>query len=278
LDGDQQASHASTSLPTSAAPAVSVVIPCWNDAGPVQTLLSSLRGVPAELAEFVVADASREAEAREVERIAVAHGAAFVRCARPNRGGQMNAGAAVARGRVLLFHHADATLTLAHLRSLADAMRDGRYVGGAFYRSFDPNHRWRQHLVPLVRVWNLRLGTLWGDQSVFARADHFRRLGGFKPYPLMEDVDFSDRLRRSGRVTLLDPPILASARRHQKLGALRTSVENVAVMIAYRAGVAPAVLHGWYYRIKQRRARVLELESTGMADAVAAAAVPAQER
>jgi hypothetical protein len=76
----------------------------------------------------------------------------------------------------------------------------------------------------------------------------FRALGGFAPIPLMEDMEFSQRLRRAGRVAVLDPPVESSARRHASGGAWRTSLQNGLFIVLYKCGLSPRYLHRWYYR------------------------------
>jgi hypothetical protein len=110
-------------------------------------------------------------------------------------------------------------------------------------------HRRRQWLVPLVRRINASsTSTLWGDQSIFVRRDHFLQMGGYAPIPMMEDMEFSKRLRRSGRVLVIDPPLLSSARRHQAYGSLRASLEIFCVIWLYKLGVSPCRIHRHYYR------------------------------
>lgn len=226
------------------APTISLIIPCWNDAAPLHRLLPPLANLPD--LEILLADASTTPGPADFARQL---GAKVISCPQPHRGRQLNAGAAAATGDVLLFQHADVELTAVHLDSLRRSMADHpRAVGGAFHRFFDPSHTWRRRfLTPLVRWRNQHGGTLWGDQSVFVRRDHFNKLGGFAGIPLMEDVEFSKRLRRSGRVLLLDPPVLASARRHRRKGALRVSLLNLAFIALYKLGVSPHTLHRWYY-------------------------------
>ena len=90
-------------------------------------------------------------------------------------------------------------------------------------------------------------GPLFGDQSLFVKADVFRQLGGFADIPLMEDIDFSRRLRRLGRITLLDPPLWSSPRRFRRLGNARTLLINTSLIALFYPGVSPQRLHRWYY-------------------------------
>jgi rSAM/selenodomain-associated transferase 2 len=226
-------------------PTVSVVIPIWNDAAQLRGVLAALAPIQGIL-EIVVGDASTGPECRE---IAQAAGATVVTSPEPSRGKQMNAAAAVARGDVLLFQHADTEISQSHIDSLRRTMADPTIVGGAYFRRFNPHHRLRRWMEPLIRGVNRsRHATLWGDQSMFVRRQHFAKMGGFAPIPMMEDMEFTKRLRKSGRVELIDPPMWSSARRHKAYGSLRASLEIFIVVQLFRLGVSPERIHRHYYR------------------------------
>ncbi len=235
---------------SSAAPWLSVVIPCWKDAEVLAGVLEAFDVLPdSARREIIVADASGTSECGE---LAAARGARVVTCERPNRGAQLNSGAAAARGELLLFHHADTEFTAAHFSSLGAAFADPAILGGAFHRKFDERHPRLRWLERVHRTLGDRFGaTIYGDQSFFVRREHFVRLGGFKDYPLMEDMEFSKRLRRAGGVRLLDPPIATSARRALQRGAWRTSIQNGTFIVLFKLGVSPVTLHRWYYSLRK---------------------------
>jgi rSAM/selenodomain-associated transferase 2 len=222
---------------------ISVVIPSWRDAENLEALLPSLTEQP-RIAETIVVDASGDGKA---ERIAMASGVKSVACATPNRGEQMNIGAAVSTGDILLFQHSDTQLEAAHLEAIAEALADPEIVGGAFFRKYDDRHPRLRWLESITRFLARRGGTLYGDQSIFVRREVFERLGGFARIPLMEDVEFSRRLRAAGKIAVLDPPVASSARRHLRRGAWRTTIENGLFIVLYNLGVSPFRLHRWYY-------------------------------
>lgn len=89
---------------------------------------------------------------------------------------------------------------------------------------------------------------MFGDQSIFVRASVFERLGGFADIPLMEDIEFSRKLRRLPGTVLLDPPLCSSPRRFRRLGNWRTTLLNGAFIGLFYLGVDPYTLHKWYYR------------------------------
>ncbi len=223
---------------------VSVIVPTWCDADNLALLLPQLSQIDG-VGEVIVVDASGDAASKE---IAQRSGANFVACSGANRGAQMNVGAMLATGDVLLFHHADTELRAEHFAALNSATADPQVIGGAFHRKFDLRHPNLLWLEPIARLRSRRGGTLYGDQSIFVRRETFLQLGGFAKIPLMEDVEFSRRLRAAGKVVVLDPPVQTSARRHARRGAWRTSIQNALFIVLYKLGVSPERLHRWYYR------------------------------
>ena len=223
---------------------LSVVIPAWNDHASLALLLPPLVRLGA-LHEVIVVDASEDPR---TEELVLASGAVYLRAKEPNRGAQLNLGAARATGETLIFHHADSVLTAAHLEAISRALRDPAAIGGAFYRKFDGRHPRLLWLEAVARFLTRHGGTFFGDQSIFVRRKNFAALGGFAPIPLMEDMEFSRRLRRAGKVVVLDPPVESSHRRHVDRGAWRTSSQNGLFILLYKCGVSPLRLHRWYYR------------------------------
>jgi rSAM/selenodomain-associated transferase 2 len=223
--------------------AISFVIPSWRDSENLSSLLPKLAALPGPI-EIIVVEVSMEGRAaRPFESAAVR----FVTVPNPNRGEQMNHGASIATGDVLVFHHADTEFTPEHLHAIEVVMRDPTVAGGAFHRKFDERHPRLMWLEKFAR-WRAGHGaTLYGDQSIFVRRAVFQKLGGFAPIPLMEDVEFSPRLRRAGKVVLLDPPLRSSARHHEREGAWKRTIQNGALLLLYKVGVPPRRLHRWYY-------------------------------
>ncbi len=229
---------------------LTVVIPIWNDPATLREILATIAGLRG-VDEVIVGDASANDDCAQ---ITIADGARLVRCAKPGRGQQMNAAASVATGDVILFQHADTELRQAHVDSLLAAMDDAEVVGGAFHRKFDARHPRLMWLECWNRILAEQGGTLFGDQSLFVRREIFERMGGYRAFPLMEDVDFSKRLRDEGRRVVLDPPIATSARHHTQRGSWRTSLRNATMLLLFALGASPDFLHAWYYRRWKPRA------------------------
>jgi len=157
------------------------------------------------------------------------------------RARQMNAGAALAHGDVLLFLHADTVLPAAAAAALIAAI-----AAGASWGRFDVRISGRSAMFPLIARlmnWRSRLtGIATGDQAIFVRAALFRRLGGFADQPLMEDVELSRRLRRIAHPACLRERVLTSGRRWEARGVWRTIFLMWRLRWCYWRGVSPVEL------------------------------------
>lgn len=166
----------------------------------------------------------------------------------PGRGGQLNRGAETCSGDVLLFLHADTRLPEAARADIEAQIGQGR-VGGGFHARYETGPSYL--LGP--GNWLIRRRTAWtgcplGDQCQFVRRDVFEEMGGFQPWPILEDLDFIHRLRRQGQIALLDGPALTSARRFESQGVVRTTATNWWIWTLYFLGVPPRSLARFYGR------------------------------
>jgi Glycosyl transferase family 2 len=224
-------------------PLVALILPVWRDDALVVDLIHRLK-IDHVAVEWIVAAVQPSQSLRDLERTGRIR---LVVCEKPSRGAQMNAGAKITRAALLCFHHADSELRREHLASLVGAARTQGIIGGAFHRRFDDRRVWMTWWERLLRRISNVAGPLFGDQSLFVKTDVFRQLGGFADIPIMEDIDFSRRLRRLGPITLLDPPLWSSPRRFRRLGNARTLFVNTALIALFYVGVSPQRLHRWYY-------------------------------
>ena len=164
------------------------------------------------------------------------------------RGRQMNAGARAAGGDALLFLHADTRLPEGAAEAIAAALADPSVVGGRFDVQF-ANPRWPFRMIAFMMNRRSRLtGIATGDQGIFVRRSAFDSLGGYPDIPLMEDIDFSARLKRRGRLACLPLRVTTSARKWEREGVLRTIALMSTLRLLYWLGVSPTHLHRWYYR------------------------------
>ena len=228
-------------LPKTIAGRISIIIPTLNEAACITATLEHVRNLPN--VEVIVADGGSHDQTAELARAA---GATVVH-SNQGRGKQLNAGAALASGEVLLFLHADTKLPDDFADHVWQALREGNAAGA--FRLYIGANGWMLRLVELAA--NLRSRWLqlpYGDQAIFVRAFDFFKLNGFRNWPLMEDYDFCCRMRKVGRIKLVPDPVTTSARRWQRLGVLRTTLTNWVSVVAFRLGVSPVTLDDWYWR------------------------------
>ena len=212
---------------------VSVIIPTLNEAATLREAIESARcdGMQSEI--IIVDGGSFDGTIQLGE----AAGCTVLSTSPAQRARQMNAGARAARADVLLFLHADTQLPPGALGAICEKMRDPRLVGGAFVRRYDSRSRLLALTCRLAAVRNRLWGWHLGDQAMFVRASVFRELGGFAEIATFEDLDFSRRLGRSGRIVTLYPPVISSGRRFAERGPLRTTLHDLLLTCGY-------LLHG----------------------------------
>jgi rSAM/selenodomain-associated transferase 2 len=196
---------------------LSVIVPVWNEAVVISAFLQSLQPLRAEGHEVIVADGGSTDGTQDLARL----GCDQLVSAELGRSAQMNAGAAVARGDMLLFLHADTQLPVDAVQQLQAFLRTPN-VWGRFDVCLSGSR-------PLFRVisWFMNkrsrlTGICTGDQAMFVRRDAFEALGGFALQPLMEDIELSRRLLDVSRPFCIASPVTTDSRRWQQQGASAT--------------------------------------------------------
>ena len=216
-------------------PRLSIIMPVLDEAAGLAQTLSALMPLRAQGAELIVVDGgSRDAG------VAIADGNCdqLLHSGR-GRARQMNAGAAVAGGEVLLFLHADTRLPDDALLQI----ERGIAATGRRWGRFDIRLSGAQ---PLLRVveWSMNRRSRWtgiatGDQAMFVTRACFTAVGGFPDLALMEDLALSRRLKRETRPLCLAGPVVSSSRRWEEGGIVRTIVLMWRLRLAWFLGASP---------------------------------------
>ena len=222
---------------------VSIIIPVLNEALVLPCLMEHILPYSRQPGiEVLFVDGG----SRDASRCMVSAAGFRLIDSEPGRARQMNTGAEHSRGRLLLFLHADSRLPPMDLRAIEPCMERGRRVWGRF----DVCIEGCSFCLPLIAfMMNLRsrlTGIATGDQAIFVQREVFERVGGFPDQPLMEDVEFSKRLKRVSRPLCLHPKVITSGRRWDQRGALRTVWLMWRLRLAYWMGVSPARLQELY--------------------------------
>ncbi|MGH7473652.1 MAG: TIGR04283 family arsenosugar biosynthesis glycosyltransferase [Candidatus Methylomirabilales bacterium] len=222
---------------------LSIVIPVLNEAPNLERLLPDLsQNCPG--AEVIVVDGgSTDGSAQAVAQYPLAR-LVVSPCGRAR---QMNAGAREARGETLLFLHADTRLPDGAAEALRAALADPRVVGGRFDIRLDSPRVIFRVIAFFINCRSRLSRIATGDQALFCRQHIFAEMGGYPEIPLMEDVEFSTRLKRRGTITCLRLTVTASARKWEREGVVRTVLLMWMLRLLYFFGVRPARLHRLYY-------------------------------
>ena len=163
---------------------------------------------------------------------------------------QMNAGAQIATGELLLFLHADSYIERASYQKMLAAMKKPEVLGGAFSLLIDSD-RWALQIINQFA--NLRsryLGRAYGDQAFFVKKHVFQEMKGFTEFPICEDLDFYKRLKFLGPVVLLKEEVLTSPRRWINEGIWFTTIRNILIATLFELGFPPRILTKWYQTIR----------------------------
>lgn len=164
------------------------------------------------------------------------------------RGRQLNAGASVARGDILLFLHADTELPDQAFSAIASCI-DNQYAGGAFDLGITSQRFVFRLIEQMVRIRTRLTGIPYGDQAIFVTKECFAEVKGFREIPVMEDVDFMRRIKRAARRFCIIPrKVMTSSRRWEKEGVLFCTLRNWMLISLYLLGVHPDRLTKFYHR------------------------------
>lgn len=224
---------------------ISVIVPVFREAKTINGFLETVQRIfPSPDNEIIVVDGSPEGEtlsAIHLPRIRKFGSG-------KGRARQMNRGAAMAKGRILLFLHADTRLpgnaagVIIRLLSRYPGL-----AGGAFSLGIDEDR------FPLkVIEWSANLRSRltrvpYGDQSIFLRKANFDRMGGFREIPIMEDLELMTRIRKQGgRIHILTQKSVTSSRRWRKEGIAFCTLRNWLIRVLYHLGVSADRLAAFY--------------------------------
>jgi rSAM/selenodomain-associated transferase 2 len=165
------------------------------------------------------------------------------------RGRQMNRGASLAHGDILLFLHTDTELPEDALTVISSTMDKARCVGGSFDLGIKSERFIFRLIEQVVRVRTRVTRIPYGDQAIFIRRDVFENMKGFGEIPLMEDVDLMKRIKKSGcRICIIPQKVKTSPRRWEREGVLYCTLRNRMLISLYHLGVDPEKLVKFYYK------------------------------
>jgi len=222
---------------------VSIIIPVYNEEKTIYSTLDKLsfyKGI-----EIVVVDGGSSDRTQEL----VGKFPVRILNTVKSRAYQLNEGVKQSRGSILLFLHADCFLEEKTLERIKDCLNNG-YIGGCLSQRIDSDK-------PIYRLiegsGNIRaklFKIFYGDQAIFVRRDVFFDLGGFDRFELFDDVVFSKKLKKAGKVCVLNERIYASPRRWEKQGIAKTTFINWLLSLGFLLNIPTKTLKKIYYDIR----------------------------
>jgi rSAM/selenodomain-associated transferase 2 len=224
---------------------ISVVIPTLNEARCLPDTLSVLIAAATRELEIIIVDGG---SVDDTVTIAQSFGVRVVNCA-GGRAKQMNAGAAIANGEILMFLHGDTQVPKAFdvwVNEFDLSQSKSSVIACAFNLKINSDRK----LLRLVE-WGVSLRSRifqlpYGDQALFLKTSTFHQFGGFPELPIMEDFVLIRTLARHGKIAIVPAAVTTSARRWEKQGILKTTCINQLMILGYYFGISPDRLRVWY--------------------------------
>ncbi len=232
---------------------ISIVIPTLNESVYLADTLQSIFDAISNPIQIIVVDGGSVDNTVE---IATKFGVQVMLCGN-GRSYQMNAGAAVAIGDILMFLHGDTLVPIGFDRWVEECInlpkspfpkerKQEQSIAGAFNLKINSDRsglRWVEWGVKLrSKLFNLP----YGDQALFLKTSTFHELGGFPTLPIMEDFVFVRSLLKHGKITIVPAAVTTSARRWEQQGIFRTTIINQIMILGYYLGISPDRLKQWY--------------------------------
>jgi rSAM/selenodomain-associated transferase 2 len=222
----------------------SIIVPVFHEAEKVNELIGLLHHLdPEKNLEIIVVDGSLEKDtlgainSNHVIKISSEKG----------RAKQMNAGASIARGEILIFLHADTELPIHALKKINILMERKKYMAGAFDLGIRSD-KFIFKVIGVLASLRSRLNKIpFGDQAIFIRREYFNKIGGYKEIPLMEDVELMRRIKKSGsKIWIFHDRVMTSPRRWEKEGVIYCTLRNWTLQTLYFLGISPDKLVRFY--------------------------------
>jgi len=228
---------------------ISVVVPTLNEEKSINDCLNQFSQFTGFESEVIVCDGG---STDNTSKIVQKHSDVALCISEPGRGQQMNTGAKQATGDVLVFVHADTFLPTNAFCAIQDLLKDQSIIAGFFTNKmygYENESIMFKFLARFLTLRTLLTKRPLGDACIFVRRAVFKEMGGYKDIPIMEDYEFSGRLKKWGYVARLPYVVRTSVRRFRG-GLIRTTLLMFFMKIGFSLGISPHYLYRFYKNIR----------------------------
>ena len=222
---------------------ISIIIPTFNESQHLPLLLSDL-SISNEETEIIIVDSNSEDKTRDIANL---YGTKLYNSKKKNRGLQLNIGAQKAKGNWFIFIHADSRLSQGWLKKVKSVIKDDENI--IYFFKFKINNKKiiYRFLEIIVNFRSLFFKSPYGDQGLLIHRRTYFKNKGYKKIPLMEDLDFIQRLNNNAKLKMLTIPIYTSSRKWEKTNIISQALKNWNFRRRWLKGESIKSLYNDYY-------------------------------
>lgn len=228
---------------------ISVIIPTFNEELTIEKTLEAISRLVSVDEIIIVDGGSSDRTVEKIENFEKIKETKLIEIKHANRGKQLHEGTKHATGDIFWFIHADTRPKQGSGGQIKKNMRFDEIVGGNFEIIFSGKSFWARFLTWLYPQL-LSIGLVYGDSAFFVRRSIYEEVGGFREFPIFEDIDLYKRLKKRGRFVLIHMPVTTSSRRFENRSFLWTFMKWSIRQGLYWIGISPKLLGKTYKQIR----------------------------
>lgn len=229
---------------------ISIITPILNEEEYITSFLDHLSKIKGNFEVILVDGGSSDHTINCIEKIRrkFCFKKLIVLITKPGRGIQMNKGAAMAKGDILLFLHADCIIEANSIEKIEAKIYSGEAIGGGFKQFFSEPDLFFKIMSTFGNHRAKLTNTFFGDYGIFIRKDIFEKVDGFDEIIYLEDVEFCKKAKKYGHLEQIECNIITSTRRYLSKGRLRVTLAFILASIFNTFGLRPKLLYGHIIR------------------------------